>query len=85
MKQQFSDYALTQLVSSAFANGQECLANPRSVSSSHTVCNLCDLSKNVDPDQTPLKAASDQGLHCLSLIQNILDTLAGNKIDLSKS
>ena len=27
---------------------------------------------SVDPDQTPQNAASDQGLHCLTLIQHYL-------------
>ena len=27
------------------------------------------MANSVDPDQTPQKAASDQGLHCLPLIQ----------------
>ena len=26
-----------------------------------------------DPDQTPQNAASDQGLHCLTLIQQVFD------------
>ena len=30
---------------------------------------LTGLSNGVDPDQTPQNAASDQGLHCLPLVQ----------------
>ena len=30
------------------------------------------LANNVDPDQTPHSAASDQGLHCLHQIYNSL-------------
>ena len=28
-------------------------------------------ANNIDPDQTPRSAASDQGLHCLPLLQQI--------------
>ena len=38
---------------------------------------------SVDPDQTPLNAASDQGLHCLPLIQQFY-TLTGSKSDVLK-
>ena len=34
-------------------------------------------ANSVDPDQMPQNAASDQGLHCLSLIQLLLDTPTG--------
>ena len=30
------------------------------------------LANSVDPDQTPQNAASDQGLHCLHLVQEFL-------------
>ena len=46
------------------------------------------LTNSVGPDQMPQSAASDQGLHCLSLIQQFythytnLHTFAGSKIDL---
>ena len=36
----------------------------------------------VDPDQMPQNVASDQGLHCLPLIQQFLDTSTDSKIDL---
>ena len=36
------------------------------------------------PDQMQQNEASDQGLHCLSLIQKLLDKSAGNKTDLFK-
>ena len=34
----------------------------------YTICNKQAWAKNVDPDQMLQNAASDQGLHCLSLI-----------------
>ena len=42
--------------------------------------------KSVDPDQSPHphSLATDLGLHCLSLIQQFLDTLTGSQIDLFK-
>ena len=39
-------------------------------------------ANSIDPDQMPLKVASDQGLHCLPLIKQLLDTLAGKCVDL---
>ena len=39
-------------------------------------------SNSVDPDQMPQNVASDQGLHCLPLIQHFLDTSTGSKIRL---
>ena len=33
-----------------------------------------------DPDEMPQNAASHQGLHCLPLIQQILDTTSGSKL-----
>ena len=33
------------------------------------------LANNVDPDETPQNAASHQCMHCLSLIQQLLDTV----------
>ena len=37
-------------------------------------------TNSVDPDQTPQNAASDQGLHCLPLVQqqNSLNTSVGS-------
>ena len=40
---------------------------------------------SVNPDQMLQNAASDQGFHCLLLIQQFLDKSAGIKIDLFKS
>ena len=37
-----------------------------------------------DPDQMPHFAASDQGLHCMPLIQQFLDTSTSSKMDLFK-
>ena len=34
-------------------------------------------ANSVDPDQTPQNAASDQGLHCLPLIQQQLNMISG--------
>ena len=39
-----------------------------------------DMFNSVDPDQAPQNAASDQGLHCFSLIHQILDTSTGSQI-----
>ena len=39
-------------------------------------------ANSVDPDQTPHSAASDQDLHCLPLMQQILDISTGGKMDL---
>ena len=39
---------------------------------------------SVDPDQMPQNVASDQGLYCLPLIQQLLDTSTGSKNDLFK-
>ena len=30
-----------------------------------------DIANNADPDQTPRHAASDQGLHCLLILQAV--------------
>ena len=38
----------------------------------------------VDPDLMPQKVASDQGLHCLPLIQQFLDSWIGSKMDFFK-
>ena len=40
-------------------------------------------ANSVDPDQTPRSAASDQGLHCLPLIQQFY-IFTGSKMDLLK-
>ena len=37
-----------------------------------------------DPDETPQNAASHQGLRCLPLIQQSLDTTSGSKLYLFK-
>ena len=42
------------------------------------------LANKVDPDETPLKAASHQGLHCLPPIQQFLGTTSGSKLNLFK-
>ena len=34
----------------------------------------------VDPDETLQNVVSDQGLHCLPLIQQFLDTVMGSKL-----
>ena len=39
---------------------------------------------SVDPDKMLHNAASDLGLHCLPLIQQLSDTSAGNRMDLNK-
>ena len=38
-------------------------------------------ANNVDPDQMPKNVASDLSLHCLPLMDQYLDSLAGTKID----
>ena len=43
-----------------------------------------DWLNRVDPDQMPQNAASDQGLHCLPLIQQFLHTSTDSKLDLFK-
>ena len=35
-------------------------------------------ANSVNPDQMPQNVASDQGLHCLPLVQQILDTSKGD-------
>ena len=37
---------------------------------------------SVDPEQTSQNVVSDQGIHCLSLIKQFLDTSAGGQMDL---
>ena len=37
-------------------------------------------ANSVDPDETSQNAASHQGLHCLSLIYQFLDTTSGSKL-----
>ena len=39
-------------------------------------------SNSVDPDQTSQNAVSDQDLHGLSFMQQILDTSTGSEMDL---
>ena len=39
---------------------------------------------SVDSDQMPIYVASDQGLYCLSIIQQFLDTSTSSKVDLFK-
>ena len=41
-------------------------------------------ANSVDPDETPQNEASHQGLHCLSLIQQFLDTTSGSILYLFK-
>ena len=41
-------------------------------------------AKSVDPDETLQNATSHQGLHCLPLIQQSLDTTQGSKLYLFK-
>ena len=41
-------------------------------------------ANSVDPDETPLNAASRQGLHCLPLIKQLLDTTLDRKLYLFK-
>ena len=41
-------------------------------------------ANSVELDETPQNAASHQGLHCLPLIQQILDTTSGSKLYLFK-
>ena len=36
-------------------------------------------ANSVDPDEMPQNAPSHQGLHCLPLIQQFLDTTLGSK------
>ena len=43
------------------------------------------LANIVDPDQTPLNAASDLGLQCLPLIQQFVSTSAGSQADIQIS
>ena len=44
------------------------------------LCERCSGElKSIDPDKTPRFAASDQGLYCLPLMQQILDTSTGNE------
>ena len=40
------------------------------------------LANSVDPDQTPQNAASDQGLHCLPVIQLSLDNRTVSRLDM---
>ena len=42
------------------------------------------MQNSVDPDQPPQNAAADQGLHCLSLIQQFLDTSTSCEMDVIK-
>ena len=37
-------------------------------------------ASSIDPDETPQKAASHLGLHCLPLIQQFLDTTSGSEL-----
>ena len=39
------------------------------------------LSYSVDPDQTPQNAASDEGLHCLPLIQQFYSQAAKKDVE----
>ena len=41
-------------------------------------------ANSVDPDEMPQDAASHQGLHCLPLIQQFLDTTVVSKLYLFK-
>ena len=41
-------------------------------------------ANTLDPDEMPQKAVSHQGLHCLPLIQQFLDTTSGSKLYLFK-
>ena len=41
-------------------------------------------ANSVDADQMPQNVASDQGLHCLPIMQQFLDTPASSKSDLFK-
>ena len=37
-------------------------------------------ANSVDPDEMPQNGTSYQGLHCLPLIQQFLDTILGSKL-----
>ena len=50
----------------------------------HIYFTVCRLSINVDLDETPQNAASNQDLHYLPLIQQFLDTALGSKLYLLK-
>ena len=41
-------------------------------------------ANSVDPDEMPQNVASQQGLHCLLLIQQFLDTALDSKLYLFK-
>ena len=41
-------------------------------------------ANSVDPDETPQNVVSHQGLHCLPLIQQFLDTTSGSNLYLFK-
>ena len=43
-----------------------------------------DLANSVDPDETPLNAASHQGLHRLPFILQFLETISGSELYLFK-
>ena len=51
-----------------------------------TICIRTDRPEQtvLDPDETQMNAASHQGLHCLPLIQQCLDTTMGSKLYLFK-
>ena len=43
-----------------------------------------DSGNSVDQDQTPQKAASDLGLHCLPIMQQFSDTSTGSETGLQQ-
>ena len=47
-------------------------------------CDRQAWASSVDPDQMPQDVAYDLGLHCLSLIQQSLDTATDSKMELFK-
>ena len=50
----------------------------------HKYSNRQAWANSVDPDEMQQKAASHQGLPCLPLIQQFLDTTTGSKLNLLK-
>ena len=50
----------------------------------HTYSDWQAWTNSADPDETPQNVASHQGLHCLPLIQQFLDTTSGSELYLFK-
>ena len=65
-----------QSLSVGWGNGPE-----RGLKTGSFNLNFCNLKNSVDPDQTPISAAFDLGLHCLPICTVCQDVYISNRCE----